>query len=536
MSSPPICVAAFYQFHSVHDVSAIQVELTTLCERHEVLGTIIIAKEGVNGTIAGSGQGVRQVIDGLRRMLGITSLDYKYSTARRMPFYRLKIKCKAEIVTMGVNGVDPASQTGEHVEPKDWNALIQDPDVLVIDARNDYEVEVGAFEGAVDPGTQHFRELPAWLQHYPGLASKPRVAMYCTGGIRCEKASAWLKQQGFDEVYQLKGGVLKYLEDIPAEQSLWHGECFVFDERVTVTHGLAEGTHELCRACRYPVSVVAMRSPHYVEGVSCPRCHSTLSAEKKARFAERQRQVELAAARGQTHIAQSFADDTPARSAAVMTTAEPELPVLYSFRRCPYAMRARLAIKVSGIRCELREVALKQKPQAMLTLSPKATVPVLALTDGTVLEQSLDIMDWALRINDPHAWLIPEHDTVDGMRALVSAFDNAFKHHLDRYKYASRFPETVADQERDAAARLLAPLEARLLEGAYLFGNRQSLADIAIAPFIRQFANTDRDWFDHQPWPRLLYWLNAFTESPLFASIMDKYPPWTPEDDLTVFP
>jgi UPF0176 protein len=212
------------------------------------------------------------------------------------------VRLKKEIVTMGVEDIDPNRIVGTYVDPKDWNALITDPDTIVIDTRNDYETAIGIFKGAVDPKTKTFREFPDWVRNNTGLHNKPKIAMYCTGGIRCEKATAFMKEQGFDEVYHLKGGILKYLEDVPAEQSLWEGACFVFDERVSVEHGLKEGNHKLCHACRSPITAEEVTSPHYEEGVSCSQCYGTRSEDDRERYRERQRQIALAKKRSSTHI------------------------------------------------------------------------------------------------------------------------------------------------------------------------------------------------------------------------------------------
>jgi UPF0176 protein len=219
-----------------------------------------------------------------------------------MPFVRMKVKLKKEIVTMGVEDIDPNHIVGTYVAPKDWNALISDPDTIVIDTRNDYETAIGLFHGAVDPKTKTFREFPEWVKNNPGLHEKPKIAMYCTGGIRCEKATAFMKEQGFDEVYHLKGGILKYLEDVPAEESLWEGACFVFDERVSVEHGLKEGSHRLCHACRTPITVEEVTSPFYEAGVSCSNCYGERTQEDRERYRERQRQIALARKRGHEHI------------------------------------------------------------------------------------------------------------------------------------------------------------------------------------------------------------------------------------------
>ena len=297
-------VAALYRFASVPDPAAMRDHLERLCGA-EVRGTLLVAHEGVNGTIAGSEEAIERVLAGLRAMPGFADTDVKFSTAEAMPFHRMKVRVKPEIVTMGQPDLDP-HDAGTYVAPQDWNALICDPDTVVIDTRNDYEGEVGAFEGAVQPNTRSFRDFPAWFEA-EGRAlldrpTPPRVAMYCTGGIRCEKATAYLKAQGVGDVHHLQGGVLRYLEVVPQAESLWHGECFVFDERVAVGHGLTPGSHTLCRGCRMPLNADDRASDHYVEGVSCPRCHAERSDDQRAGYLERQRQVGIADRLGIGHI------------------------------------------------------------------------------------------------------------------------------------------------------------------------------------------------------------------------------------------
>ena len=303
--------AALYKFVELPDYAGWQAPLLALCREHGVKGTLLLAAEGINGTIAGLPQGVRAVLQWLRSDARMADLEHKESWADTPPFHRMKVRLKREIVTMHVPGLRPAAMAGRYVPPQAWNALIRQPDVVVVDTRNDYEVAVGSFDGAVDPGTRSFSELPQWVeqQSRPGglLAErdgkKPRVAMFCTGGIRCEKSTALLRMRGFDEVYHLQGGILKYLETVKPEDSLWQGQCFVFDERVSVGHGLAQGELQLCRSCRRPLDADAMASPLFEEGVSCPHCHDTLDAARRQALAERQRQVILARARGTTHIA-----------------------------------------------------------------------------------------------------------------------------------------------------------------------------------------------------------------------------------------
>jgi UPF0176 protein len=305
-SSLPICVAALYRFTRFGDCAAICEPLARLCRAHGVKGTLLLASEGINGTIAGSDEAIGHVLAHIRRLPGCADLDVKMSRARVLPFHRMKVRIKDEIVTMGEPGIDPLAEVGHYVSPEDWNALIERGDTICIDTRNDYEVAVGSFAGAINPRTKTFRDFPAWFraerERLTGEGTPPKIAMFCTGGIRCEKATAFLKSEGLDEVYHLKGGILKYLETVPPEQSLWNGECFVFDQRVTVTHGLATGTHELCHGCRSPVSEADRALSSYVPGVSCSACHAERSDAQRAGYAERQRQESLAAARGVSHV------------------------------------------------------------------------------------------------------------------------------------------------------------------------------------------------------------------------------------------
>ncbi len=302
----PFQVAALYRFARIADREAVRDRLEAVCSANGVRGTLLVAHEGLNGTIAGSEAGVAGVIAAIHALPGFDRLELKYSTATGAPFHRLKVRIKAEIVTMGEPDIDPVSDAGTYVSAQDWNALIADPATIVIDTRNDYEVAVGAFEGAIQPNTRSFRDFPDWVRG-EGRAlfdgpTPPKVAMYCTGGIRCEKATAFLKAEGIEDVHHLEGGILRYLEDIPEAESLWRGECFVFDERVAVGHGLEQGTHSLCRGCRMPVSPEGRLSPLYVEGVSCGACHQDRTEDQRRAYAERHRQVEIAAGQGVAHI------------------------------------------------------------------------------------------------------------------------------------------------------------------------------------------------------------------------------------------
>ena len=312
----PIVVAALYKFVTLSDYVALREPLLQAMVDNGIKGTLLIAEEGINGTVSGSREGIDGLMAWLKKDPRMVDIDHKESYCDEQPFYRTKVKLKKEIVTLGVPGVDPNKQVGTYVDPQDWNALISDPQVLLIDTRNDYEVSIGTFEGAIDPKTTSFREFPDYIKAHFDPSKHKKVAMFCTGGIRCEKASSYMLSEGFGEVYHLKGGILKYLETVPAAESLWEGECFVFDQRVAVGHGLALGSHVLCHACRMPVSVADRSSPLYVEGVSCPACHDARDEAQRAGYAERERQMRLAEARGEAHVGAVLlkthrADDTP---------------------------------------------------------------------------------------------------------------------------------------------------------------------------------------------------------------------------------
>jgi UPF0176 protein len=305
MNPAMIAVAALYRFTPLPDCAALVAPLTVTARANGIKGTLLLAREGLNGTLAGPPAGMDAMLTALRALPGCDTLEVKHATADAMPFHRLKVRVKREIVTMGQPDIDPLA-AGSYVAPEDWNDFIRQPGTILIDTRNDYEVAIGSFAGAIDPQTPSFRDFPAWFRAkraelLPG-DSPPRVAMFCTGGIRCEKSTAFLKAEGIEDVHHLQGGILKYLESMPAAESLWQGECFVFDERVSVGHGLAPGTHRLCRACRRPVSAADRASALYEEGVSCPACHASRSDEQRAGYRERHRQEQLAAARGVLHV------------------------------------------------------------------------------------------------------------------------------------------------------------------------------------------------------------------------------------------
>ncbi|MEL6507698.1 MAG: rhodanese-related sulfurtransferase [Pseudomonadota bacterium] len=308
-------IAAFYQFTDLPDSADYQAGLTALGLGEAVTGTILLASEGVNGTIAGPRAGIDKMLGALRALPGCAAMPHKESFHDRDPFYRLKVRVKKEIVSMGVPSVRPADRVGTRVAPEAWNELISDPDVLVIDTRNRFEVAVGSFKNAIDPQTTSFRDFPAWVEKNRAHLAGRKIAMFCTGGIRCEKATSLLLDEGMGEVYHLEGGILNYLEAVPEPQSLWEGECFVFDHRVSVTHDLEPGTHDMCHACRMPLRPEEMTSPFYVKGVSCPKCHAESSIDQKTRFAQRQLQIDLAKARNEPHMGKVYADsDTDAAS------------------------------------------------------------------------------------------------------------------------------------------------------------------------------------------------------------------------------
>ena len=301
-SSAGIVVAALYKFVSLANFNELREPLLEQCVASGVKGTLLLAHEGINGTIAGTRHGVDEVLGFLKADPRLAQLEHKESYDNQMPFHRMKVKLKKEIVTMGVENIDPNEVVGTYVKPCDWNALVNDPEVVLIDTRNDYEVGIGSFAGAVDPHTTTFREFPAYVRNNYDPKKNRKVAMFCTGGIRCEKASAFMLKEGFEEVYHLEGGILKYLEEVPSEDSIWEGECFVFDSRVAVNHALEKGQYDQCYGCRHPITEQDKLSEKYLKGVCCPGCYDTLTADQKARFSERQKQIELSAARNESHI------------------------------------------------------------------------------------------------------------------------------------------------------------------------------------------------------------------------------------------
>jgi len=301
-NTPAFVVSAFYHFVLIENPDALRKTLLTLMAKYKILGTILVAKEGINGTVAGSRENTIAIFDSLRRDPRFAALSPKESYSEKAPFLRSKVKLKQEIVTLGQGDLDPAAHAGTYVDPQDWNALIKDPDVLVIDTRNDYEVEIGTFENAINPSTTTFREFPEYVREHLQDAKNKKIAMFCTGGIRCEKSTAYLKSEGFDQVYHLKGGILNYLESVPESESLWQGACFVFDERVAVEHNLQPAGYQQCHACRRPLRAADLLDDRYRPGISCHYCEPLLTDDQRARFAEREKQVQLAKARGEAHL------------------------------------------------------------------------------------------------------------------------------------------------------------------------------------------------------------------------------------------
>lgn len=310
-----ITVCAMYRFVDLPNYESLQEPLLDRMKELDVRGTLLLASEGINGTVSGTENSINSLLSWLREVPGFADIDYKLSFDEEQPFYRTKVKLKKEIVTMGVSGIDPKRVVGTYVKPKDWNDLIADPEVLLIDTRNDYEYEIGSFEGAVNPVTDTFREFPKYVEENLNPKKHKKVAMFCTGGIRCEKSTAFLKEKGFDEVYHLEGGILKYLEEVPEEETMWKGDCFVFDNRVAVNHKLEKSAYDQCHACRLPITLEDMQHEHYKKGVSCPRCYGKHTPSQIKRFEERQKQIELAKSRGQEHIGSDVVDAMEANRA-----------------------------------------------------------------------------------------------------------------------------------------------------------------------------------------------------------------------------
>lgn len=297
---------AMYHFVSLPHFKMLREPLLNFCESQSIKGTILLADEGINGTVAGSERAILELLNYLKTYplfeSNFKGLSHKESWSDKHPFYRMKVKLKKEIVTLGIPGVSPAKIVGRYVKPKDWNSIILDPEVILIDTRNDYEYAIGTFKNAINPKTNTFREFPEYVKTHFDSKKHKKVAMFCTGGIRCEKASSFMVSEGFNDVYHLEGGILKYLEEVKSEESLWQGECFVFDQRVAIKHGLEVGDYDQCYACRYPLSADDTKSDKYTPGISCPRCYNQHTPKKLKALTERQKQVVLAKIRGGRHI------------------------------------------------------------------------------------------------------------------------------------------------------------------------------------------------------------------------------------------
>ena len=299
-----ILVAALYKFVEIDDLLLLQSNLYEICKKNNIMGTILIANEGINGTISGKNNEINQTISLLKSDKRFANIEIKYSSTNKQPFHRMKVRLKKEIVTIGLPEINPNKKVGTYVKPEDWNDLISDPNVIVIDTRNKYETKIGSFQNALDPETSSFREFPDWVKKFKSSKenANKKIAMFCTGGIRCEKASSLMKEEGFEDVYHLQGGILKYLETIDKENSLWNGECFVFDQRVCLTDELEVGSYKMCFACRMPITEEEMQNEKYIEGISCIYCYDKTTKEKKERFGSRQRQILLAKERGEKHL------------------------------------------------------------------------------------------------------------------------------------------------------------------------------------------------------------------------------------------
>jgi UPF0176 protein len=297
-----LTICALYKFTRLDDFEEIQDPLKLFLDSLNIRGTLLLAREGVNGTIAGDNDSIMKSLDYLQKDKRLVGLEYKFSYSEKPPFKRLKVKLKKEIVTLGVSNIDPTFSSGTYVKPADWNELINDPDVVLIDTRNNYEFEIGSFKGSINPNTETFRQFPAYTKNNLEKYRDKKIAMFCTGGIRCEKSTAYLKSKGFENVFHLQGGILKYLEEVKEDDSLWEGECFVFDDRVAVKHNLELGKYDQCHACRFPITEEDKEHPHYEKGTSCPRCYGTKNLSQVNRYREREKQVQLAKSRGESHI------------------------------------------------------------------------------------------------------------------------------------------------------------------------------------------------------------------------------------------
>ncbi len=302
-----VCVTAYYKFVVLDNLTVYQSAIRDFCQKHSIKGIVLLAEEGINSTVAGSGEAIKAYKAFLKSFPAFQDLTFKDSSAKKIPFRRLKVRLKKEIVTLGQDGISPTKKVGTYVKPQDWNALITDPEVLVVDTRNDYEVDIGTFKGALDPKTKSFRDLPKYVTENLDPTKHKKVAMFCTGGIRCEKSTAYMLEKGFEEVYHLEGGILKYLEEIPAEESLWKGSCFVFDQRVAVNQGLELANYDMCFGCRRPIDEQDKENPLYEEGVSCPKCYHERNDQQRSNARQRHLQELVAKRNGKRHIGAVFA-------------------------------------------------------------------------------------------------------------------------------------------------------------------------------------------------------------------------------------
>ncbi|MBX2810356.1 MAG: rhodanese-related sulfurtransferase [Myxococcales bacterium] len=524
-------VAALYKFADLPHYQDLRSPLRLLCEQQGILGTLLLAHEGVNGTIAGSADGINAVLAFLRSQPGLEMLEEKRSLCDYLPFYRMKVRLKQEIVTMGDQEINPLKRVGTYVGPEAFNRLLDDPEVLVIDTRNEYETRLGSFEGAIDPGLQTFRDFPDWVTAHLHPQKNKKVAMFCTGGIRCEKASSFMLREGFEEVYHLEGGILRYLETTASEASKWRGECFVFDHRVSVDAELKPGSHQMCFGCLEPLVPGDEQAAEYEHGVSCARCYPHTTESDRERRRERARQMIAAEERGESHLGAKLSPELQIMGIAPLV--QPLDGVLYSFRRCPYAMRARMALAAGRYNPEVREIELRHKPAAMLELGA-TTVPVLLLSSGEVLKESLDIMHW-VRTQRPEAMSC--HPS-DALSLMLSTIDGPFKRALDRYKYPTRYPDEDTSGARGEAVGCLAELEV-LLEGcSFLDGEKPGFYDAAIFPFVRQFSGVESEWFaglDRLGLPKVVAWQQRMGTHPWFIRIMNKLRPWRETDPLVAF-
>ena len=302
--SNEILVATLYKFFKVDDLVALQDQLYAICNKNNVMGTILIANEGVNGTISAKPREIEKTLISIQKDDRFSEIEIKYSSTNKQPFHKMRVRLKKEIVTIGLPEINPNKTVGTYVKPEEWNDIISDPDVILIDTRNKFEIKIGSFKNALDPRTTSFRDFPEWVKKFKQdkTNTNKKIAMYCTGGIRCEKASSLMKEEGFNEVYHLQGGILKYLEQIEKEKSLWEGECFVFDDRVCLTENLEVGSYKMCFACRMPITEDELNDDRYEEGISCLYCYDKTTEEKKERFESRQKQIELSKLRGEKHI------------------------------------------------------------------------------------------------------------------------------------------------------------------------------------------------------------------------------------------